>query len=85
MRKCRICECTTTDACVNHCHWVSDDLCSTCADFMEILAAYMLVSGPHDHRTIEWAVTAVRRCITEVAQLPESEQPPEPLISLAKA
>ena len=74
MRKCRICECTTTDACVNRCRWVTDDLCSTCADFMEVLAAYMLVSGPQDHHTMEWAVTAVRRCIVEVAQLPESER-----------
>lgn len=86
MMKCRICECTETDACVNGCSWATDTLCSTCADFMEVMAAYMMVSGPHHRHTIEEATVNVRRCLAEIARanMPEDEQPPEPLIVLAK-
>ncbi len=84
MRKCRICECTTVDACVNHCSWVTDDLCSTCADFMEMVAAYIIVAGPHDRHTLEHGVTAVQRCLGVLTVEGIGEPPPEPLIVLAK-
>lgn len=91
MKKCRVCECTDCDGCANPdydggCTWVLPDLCSTCADFLEVMAAYMMVAGPHDRHTLEHATVAVRRCLAEVARanLPQDEQPPEPLIVLAK-
>lgn len=31
-RKCRVCGCTDDRACEGGCHWVEDDLCSTCAE-----------------------------------------------------
>jgi hypothetical protein len=89
MTKCRVCECTEVDACATGygCAWVTEDLCSTCADFLETMAAYMMVAGPHDRHTIEHATVAVRRCLAEVARanMPEDEQPPEPLIVLARS
>lgn len=29
-RQCRVCRCTELDACPGGCHWVEDDLCSSC-------------------------------------------------------
>lgn len=86
MRKCRICECTDADGCAlpDGCSWVADDLCSTCGDFLEMMAAYMMVAGPHDRHTIEHAQTAVLRCADELTAAGLTEPPPEPLIVLAK-
>jgi len=30
-RTCRVCGCTDDQACEGGCHWVEDDLCSSCA------------------------------------------------------
>lgn len=65
-KKCRICECTESDACLMPCYWITDDLCSTCGEFMEMIAAYMIVVGPHDRHTLQCGVTAVQRCLAEV-------------------
>lgn len=66
MKKCRICECTEVDACAEGCSWTAPDLCSTCGDFMEVMAAYMMLAGPHDRHTLRDAVTAVQRCLSDV-------------------
>jgi hypothetical protein len=87
MMKCRICECTDVDACASPdgCGWVADDLCSTCGELMEYLAAYMIIAGPHDRHTVEHATTAVRRALKELALLPVDQvHADEPLIVLAK-
>jgi len=87
MKKCRICECTDVDACVMPCYWVNDDLCSTCAEFLEMMAAYAIIAGPHHRRTVPDMITVLRRCILEIAGardlMPEDELPPEPLIVVA--
>ncbi len=41
--KCRVCGCTEDNACVTEhgsCHWVQENLCSVCADFSQMPAAY---------------------------------------------
>lgn len=38
-RLCRGCACSAWDACIGSCHWVAEDLCSTCADAAAEVAA----------------------------------------------
>ena len=39
---CRYCSCTYTQACQEGCHWIADDLCSTCAGRLEAYAMELL-------------------------------------------
>jgi hypothetical protein len=83
--KCRICECSEHDACLEGCSWTAPDLCSTCADFLEVMAAYMMLAGPSNRHTLRDAVLAVRRCLLEVGQgFDDSGEAPEPLIVIAR-
>lgn len=88
MSKCRICECTDADGCAAEygCTWHQPDLCSTCAEMLEYMTAYMIVVGPHDRHTVPLAALAVERCLQEILREAEAEaeQEPEPLIVLAK-
>lgn len=33
---CRVCGCTDHNACDGGCHWVEEDLCSSCADWEDL-------------------------------------------------
>lgn len=33
---CRVCGCTENNACFPSCHWVEDDLCSTCLEWTRL-------------------------------------------------
>lgn len=39
--KCRVCGCSEERACAGGCLWVEADLCSTCEEAIDVLAAYM--------------------------------------------
>jgi hypothetical protein len=43
-QRCRFCGCTDDDACPDGCSWTKHNLCSECAEFLEKLKAYWMVS-----------------------------------------
>jgi len=78
-RACRVCHCTQDDACLGGCAWFDADLCTSCAEMIELLRDYMHTAGPHT-RSLASALAAVARLAAEVEWDESTAAGDQPLI-----
>lgn len=63
-RKCRICGCTQFHACPGGCYWVTDDLCSQCAE--RLVPEEARIMGLFGDRVKNWVRNANREATVKV-------------------